>query len=244
VLLVHAITPSEARPGPDKGLRGQQLVCIEGEGLTCWATELRSGERFTTLDLLEQHKLVSHIYEQRAATLPARFPTWFADAAAVRERLRNGRAELSDALERVRGRSEFAVTALWTPAADEEGALAREHEAPSGAPEGPLSEVASRGTRYLLERQKVLQRGERQRLHAMAVAEEIQRSVGADLVDVRRQVCPSARVALSLALLVPREAARNVDGRLPRRARGVRILVSGPWPPYSFAGHAPLVRQA
>jgi hypothetical protein len=54
-------------------------------------------------------------------------------------------------------------------------------------------------------------------------------------VDSRRQICPSKDVAVTLALLVPRGNADSVKRSLPRAASDVRILVNGPWPPYTFA---------
>jgi hypothetical protein len=42
-------------------------------------------------------------------------------------------------------------------------------------------------------------------------------------------------VALSAALLVPRASAENVRKRIARTEQDVRILINGPWPPYTFA---------
>jgi hypothetical protein len=76
---------------------------------------------------------------------------------------------------------------------------------------------------------------ERRRERATELADAIEKRVGADLVDSRRRVCPSPSVALSLALLVPRENAHELVARLLSLAQDVRILVNGPWPPYTFA---------
>ena len=64
--------------------------------------------------------------------------------------------------------------------------------------------------------------------------EQTERLVGSDLVDVRK-FCPSVIVALSSALLVPRASADRIKARLSRDEQDVRILVNGPWPPYTFA---------
>ena len=44
-----------------------------------------------------------------------------------------------------------------------------------------------------------------------------------------------ALVALSSAVLVARASAEDVKNRLIRAEQDVRILVNGPWPPYTFA---------
>jgi hypothetical protein len=79
------------------------------------------------------------------------------------------------------------------------------------------------GTRYLQRRARVEK-----------LADELERLVGADLLEARRKVAPSEKVALSLALLVRRSTAGAVIRRITRRGPDVRILVNGPWPPYSF----------
>ncbi len=54
-------------------------------------------------------------------------------------------------------------------------------------------------------------------------------------MDVRHSLCPSQSVGLSSALLVKRSRAADVQARLVRTQHDVRILVNGPWPPYTFA---------
>ena len=73
------------------------------------------------------------------------------------------------------------------------------------------------------------------RERARELADEIERVAGADLVAVWRQVCPSTGVALSSALLAPQARAKDLMARLLGMQDGVRILVNGPWPPYTFA---------
>ena len=66
------------------------------------------------------------------------------------------------------------------------------------------------------------------------LADELERLVANDLVEVRHQICPSATVALSSAVLVPRTRAEKIRAQLIRAEQDVRILVNGPWPPYTF----------
>jgi hypothetical protein len=89
--------------------------------------------------------------------------------------------------------------------------------------------------RFLRARQRYFAGSDRRRERAHQLAEAIERSVGSSLVAVRTQVCPSRVVGLSMALLLPRAEAADAIGRVPRVQRDVRILVNGPWPPYTFA---------
>ena len=56
--------------------------------------------------------------------------------------------------------------------------------------------------------------------------------------DAQHRLAPSERVALSSALLVPRDQAEALAERarqLGTELDDVDLVVSGPWPPYSFA---------
>jgi hypothetical protein len=214
-LLLRALTtaeaPREAPPG---------LVGVHEAGIIAWATGVAEpAPRFGRDDLLEQHQLISRLHAQFEACLPARFPSWFADEHALRAEIRGRQAEFRTALDAVQGRCELAVTVLWDNPVD---------------PVVP-TEASAPGTRYLRERQQALVGSDRRRARARELADEIEHVAGADVVAVRRQVCPSAAVAVSAALLAPRGCADELIARLPRARDGVRILVNGPWPPYTFA---------
>jgi Gas vesicle synthesis protein GvpL/GvpF len=122
------------------------------------------------------------------------------------ELLKARHAELVKALDRVAGGVELAVTALWT------------HEAPP-----PRT-----GTAYLRARAQEIETAER-------LAKQVETACGEHIVQVEHHILPSREIALRSALLVSRDRVMTVTQRLPREMRGVRILVNGPWPPYTFA---------
>jgi hypothetical protein len=197
-LLLHAVVPAE-----DMGLREPLLGTVAGPLLGIATAE--------DTDMLEHHRVVQELHERFSACLPARFPTYVEDAETLRTLLTEREEALWAALERVRGRSELAVTAMWT-------------RAPTVAEGGP-------GRRYLLRLQW-------QQRVAREVADEVERVARPEAQSVQRALNPRPGTAVSLAVLVPRESTGVVVKRLssldPRD--DVRILVSGPWPPYSFVG--------
>jgi hypothetical protein len=217
VLLLHAILPAEAAEPPPAGLRGWPLREVRASGLGAWATLCDTGESFSPgrEDLLAHHRLI-----QRAlgACLPVRFPTWLADEPALAALLEQRRVELFDALARVRGRVELAVTACWTSEAAADAPLR------SGAP----------GRRFLEERRRRYAVADQRRAEAQRLAKLLERQP--EVVEARHRLCPSQAIGLSSAVLVDAEHAEAVRERLPRElGENVRILVNGPWPPYSFA---------
>jgi hypothetical protein len=217
--LLHAVTAADAAEARPMGLRGQPLIVVRHAELAAYASHFDApAENFGRADLLAHHDIISRLAAQMDV-LPARFPTWLADEDAVRRELDRRRGDLVEALERVRGRVELAVTAVWT-------------EAPA---EIPPPAAATPGRKYLLGRQQAFSGSDQRRVRARALADNTERLIGSDLVEIQHQICPSATVALSSAVLVPRASAENVKGRLARAEHDVRILINGPWPPYTFA---------
>jgi hypothetical protein len=216
MLLLHGISLAEAPIGNERerGLRNQPLVRINSGVLvahvTCWLIESRELEQ---RDLLAHHALIDRLHARDGACLPARFPTWVEDEHNVRETLGRRTTEFSQALERIRGRLELAVTVL----------------AESGPHPDPLPEGEGVGTRYM-----------RERLHARRQANEVsaqlRRLVEPEAVELQESAAPG--VVLSLALLVAKDRADELARRLRTATpdqQGIRILVNGPWPPYTFA---------
>jgi hypothetical protein len=213
--LLHAITSPETQPIDRPGLRGAPLVRVTDGALVAWASVLDdTGEPFDRRDLLEHHEIISHLHAWVDACLPARFPTWLDD-----EKMGQRRDQLVSALERVQGRCEVAITALWTTPDDEPA----------------TSEALTPGVSFLRARQRYFAGSDRRRARAHELSLVIERCLGASLVEMRSRVCPSDMVGLSMALLLPRGSAADVIERLPRSQADVRILINGPWPPYTFA---------
>ena len=212
-LLLRAITlpPTEVVAGVER------LVRVDTAGLTAWATELPNSEpRFGHTDLLEHHRVVTDIFNRVEACLPARFPSWF-----DQERVLSRHAQLAAGLERVKGCCELAVTGVWLGGDD--------------VPE-TVEGVAS-GRAYLARRQRAYASSDRRVARANQLAGEIGQRLGDAVVEARRKVCPSPTIALSLALLVKRTSldVEEVRATVGCTADDVRILVNGPWPPYTFA---------
>lgn len=212
-LLLHAITTSPRTELTEPCAR------ISVGKLTAWVSRT-DNQSFTREDALRHHEVVCVIFDAVEACLPARFSTLVKDEHALREQVEEQAAALSDELELVRGAAELAVTAVWTTA----------------EPSGEI-EATSPGRQYLLRRQAELTAAEQRRAQATELAAWLEREVGDALRATDRNITPSKEVALSLALLVERQAAEAVRERLAQCVqRDLRILVHGPWPPYTFVG--------
>lgn len=185
-----------------------------------WASDVDTGIAWTRDDMLGHHAVVTLVDNAANGCLPARFGT-----ELVVTLLREKQDELREALDRVHGRAELAVTVL----------SGRGHEARSVDPSA--EESTPSGTVYLRARAARL-------AAARDLAERVETIAGADLAASEHRLAPSDGVLLSSALLIERAVANTVKARLYREARDVRILVNGPWPAYTFAALGARVREA
>jgi len=235
-LLVHAIGPAVSAAPATTGLRGRDLrhIVAPGPGLGLWATGWDSPPGpLGRDDAFGHHAIVAAIAEA-GPCLPVRFGSWLPDDAAAIDLL-TGRADAFRAqLGRVAGRSELAVTLLLK---DRPVTPGRGHTvaAPS------VSSVGEGVGRRFLEARRLDQaETAARRATAEALAADLVAflgTLGVPPADVRHETCPTSEVALSLSALIPTADASGVKEAMIRLAGGfggVRGVVSGPWPPYSF----------
>jgi hypothetical protein len=219
-LLAHAIT-RRATGGPEAGIRGRPLEQIAAGELGLWATLWDGEPTLSRDDAFAHHDLVAVLCDA-GPCLPVRFGTWLADAEAARRSLEAEQDRFAAAVDRLADRREIAITLLWLDAAVTEG---RGHAvAPSG--------------RAFLERQRAMHAvTDERRTAGDAFAARLAADLAVDQADVRHESCPSAEVALSMSVLAARAEADALKVRATVAAAaidGVRAVVSGPWPPYSF----------
>ena len=219
-LLAHAIT-RRATGGPEAGLRGRPLEQIAAGELGLWATLWDGEPTLSRDDAFAHHDLVAVLCDA-GPCLPVRFGTWLNDEDAARRSLEAEQDRFAAAVDRLGDRREVAVTLLWRGAPSSEG---RGHAVvPSG--------------RAFLERQRAVHAvTDERRREAEALAVRLRTELSVDQADVRHESCPSAEVALSMSLLAPRGEADALKARATAAVgamEGVRGVVSGPWPPYSF----------
>jgi hypothetical protein len=161
--------------------------------------------REMTAEVLWRHEEVVEALMEERDLLPMRFGTLVEDDEAAVRALEERREELKTSLDRVRGAVELAVRA----------------EADPGSPATP---AAASGTEYM---------------RAKAHRTEAARLLHEPLAFLAREsiVRPGPEV-LRAAYLVDREAVDAFVGlvkRLQATHDGLRVLCTGPWPPYSFA---------
>ena len=226
-LLAHAIT-RRTTGGPATGLRGQPLDQIAGGELGLWATRWDAEPALSRDDAFAHHDLVAVLCDA-GACLPVRFGTWLNDEAAARRSLEADQDRFTAAVDRLDERREVAITLLW-----QDGGSAG-----AGDPgPGPAKAGAGPGRRFLERQRAVHAVADDRREVAEGFAARLAEELAVDQADARHESCPSPEVALSLSLLARKDEADALKARATAAVAalaGVRGVVSGPWPPYSFA---------
>lgn len=217
VLLLYALIDDGTGVGPlpAMGLAGRPLRTVACGQLTAIVSEHERAPGCDVESLWCYEQLLERVMA-RAALLPARFGTTFADDRELVAAVSAREPDLCDALQRVRGAVEIAVRAP----ADAGSAAIGERPGQHQAGERQVGErQGGPGRAYMLGR---LAARARQR----QLARELERALGG-LVRAR-----APRGEGSYALLVDHA---NVE-EVARRARELGLLASGPWPPFNFTG--------
>jgi Gas vesicle synthesis protein GvpL/GvpF len=183
----------------------------------------------------------ARLHEVADAIVPLAFGTVFRDDDRVLQMLTEQAGALTTRLEEVHGAAEWVVALHLLREPDP-----AEVAAASSAVQALRAEVeaSSPGRAHLLRRQLAeLERVEARRLQAetaTAVLERL-RSVATDTYQESLPADAAERPLLRASVLVPRaDEARFLDTVHDLRERWpeptYRVLVTGPWPPYRFAG--------
>ncbi|MGP3988798.1 GvpL/GvpF family gas vesicle protein [Streptomyces sp. 3N207] len=176
------------------------------------------------------HQAVVDALTAVTCPLPLRLATVYRDDDGVRRALEAGREQFSHTLDRLAGRVEWGV---------------KVHAQQEPAPAAASAPAASSGREFLRRRRQEVTSRE----NALQEAEELGRTLHAALTaqaeDARVYPAQNPQLSrtpgqnlLNAAYLVPRERSEEFVTRVERLGAhdpSVRVELTGPWAPYSFA---------
>jgi hypothetical protein len=206
VIELYAITDHPGPPLPD--IAPLRAVAADDLAAVC----APAGDGTASPDALWRHEAVVEALMAERDVLPVRFGTRLADDGAARQVIQQRHDDFAGALARIRGAVELSLRALLVG-------------------QQPPARLTEDATEYL-----------KARARAAAAADEAVRTVHEPLCELaranRRRTPGSVPEVLRAAYLVDREGvddfARHV-GLLQQGHPELRLLCTGPWPPYSFA---------
>lgn len=226
---LYCVVPSGH--GPPKGLRGLHRVeieMLEAGSVAAWWAELARPPR-ATIDHVRTHdRVVRRAITEMITPLPARFGQWFARPAMLAARVGESAAAYGGTLSSVAGAAEFGVVIR----ADTRGPESSMEESPAAS-----NVAASAGRAYLRGLAESHDQSRRARERALCVQREVDDAVEHLVRDARPLEVSSRRDDVArIVHLVERTRAAEYVATVQKFDRpGVRIVLTGPSPPYSFA---------
>jgi hypothetical protein len=225
---VYAITRRDTPlPTTISAAIAPRLAMISWRDLAAVTRRVADEGPHLTMQAVLHHEQVVEAVRKKGPALPVRFGTVFHSASSITSVLAERYERLAADLCRLGDKAELSLTALW---ARDEGREGRD--------EGCGVRNAGSGGRYLRARAAELQLEEALEERAHSFAEKLDEVLGELSLERRVSLVPTPRVAIRTSYLIePAKAAafRMAFDALRREQTELRMLLTGPWPPYSFA---------
>jgi hypothetical protein len=241
------------------GIGEEQVRTITCSGLTALVSDVSLAEfgeaalreNLENLDWLDEVARLHHYVIDAAARLfpllPVRLATVYGDDTAVCAALADHRDQLRDTLRRLGGRVEWGVKAYAAPESESEAERVPAAREPVGAGAGTgTGPNSGTGLAYLKRRRAELAAGRESRTGAVNGAREVHARLAGHAEAAMLRPPQSAQLSgirlpmlLNAAYLVKAGDGTSFTAAVAGEATAhpeLRIELTGPWPPYSFAG--------
>jgi len=224
-------SPAQPRPGIPPGVGGKPVFVLAQNGLSAGFSELAESDLVPDISqILAYEAVVEHLYRD-LTVIPMRYGCQLEDASAARGLLERHRDEYGTLLDELEGLTEMGIHVLL----DSSGAGPESDAWPVPPKSFPL--LCNSGAAYLAAKRQRYLGLDRATLHERLLVEELWGSLAG--LYVRRKVeFPDSNRSrlLSLYFLVPRASVESFRraARYLHPKESVKLLLSGPWPPYNF----------
>ena len=219
-LLVYALVDRSFSISRLRGIEHEPLRLVRVGKAAAVIGSVRRRLEPNTASIRRYDDIVRMLAERTTAILPARFGTTVADVHEIQQLLHARQRPLARALGHVRGRAQMTVRLMLEPAID---------SPEPRAVDASRVNAMGRGAAYL--RQRAADAARSREIPAFqTVRASVQRFIRDEQVEKRKDIA-------TVYHLIPRASAASYRRTLETAAResGLRIIVSGPWPPYAFA---------
>jgi Gas vesicle synthesis protein GvpL/GvpF len=214
-----------------RGLDEEPARLFTHEGLAAVVSRFDEAPAAVTREHVLAHNRVNSQVLAAVTPLPFRFGT-LTDEPRLAAYLRERGPDLRAALARVRGCVEMSVKLM-----EKSGVRSRESEVESEAGVADFG-AAGAGTAFLLKKRREMLGEEGARRRAEEEAAWLASGVCELARETAARLSPSEAIIVRAAHLVERARVDEYRARLRALAaerRDLRLLTSGPWPPYSFS---------
>jgi hypothetical protein len=218
------------------GVGGARVRVLTLGGFAAVVSEAGDEAAAVNEENLLAHNRVNAAALAAATPLPCRFGTRAA-AERLAEYVSANEAALSAALARVRGRVEMSVKLMLKAEGQKPEVEGEGGESPRASAGGAGRGAAGAGTAFLLKKRREMLGEEGARRRAEGAAAWLAEGLAGLARETAERLSPSEAIIVRAAHLVERARVSEYRARLRSLAAGrgdLRLLVSGPWPPYSF----------
>jgi hypothetical protein len=212
----------DALSGPVRGISGAPVRLEKIEDLGILVSDFNGDAVPVTQENAMDHAAVVRSVLDRTTPLPFRFGTLVTEQQ-LRSYIMARKPALETNLSLVRGCVEMSVKIIWEVPKDKEEL----HQSDQGL-----------GTTFLAEKRREIMGSELRAAQAKEISAWLQKSVSGLTRGEKVSIQPSERLVLSAGHLVPRASLtlyREKTSQVREERPDLHFLLSGPWPPYSFA---------
>jgi hypothetical protein len=224
-LHLYCIVPAGRAPVAVAGIDGSPVRMVAAGDVACWVSAHSRRPGASALTLQAHNAVATAAMDRTVTPVPLRFGQWLGDAAAVRRELERASGQWLTLLARFEGHAEYGVrvTAGSAPAAPD---AARD-----------VRPVQNSGTEYMAGLARRQAEAAHRHAEGERIAAMIQARAASMIRDSRSEPLATPGGVVSLAHLV---AWGDVDAyhavmQQVSHLTTLRLLCTGPWPPYSFS---------
>ena len=213
------------------GVGGQRVFTVNHEGLGAVLSELAEPESPRDASELLVYEAVVEFFYHHLTVIPMRYGCRVESPREAIGLLRKNHDAYGALLQELEGLGEMGVQVLLDPSGDGMESNAR----PVRARSLPLE--WGTGAAYLAAQRQRYLGLDRASLERRQLVEELCHSLCGSFVRHKVESPPSTRGRLlSLYFLVPRDSVESFrrEARRHHASEPVKLLTSGPWPPYNF----------
>ena len=212
---------------PTLGISGAPVRVLESENLSVLVSDLNEDSVPVTRDNALAHAAVVRSVLDRTTPLPFRFGTIVTEEQ-LRSYLSTHNPALENKLASVRGCVEMSVKIIW------ENSAAKQPETHDETQAG----TQGVGTNFLAEKRRQIIGDEERVTEATGISTWLHESLSGLIKEEQVTIRPTERLVLAAAHLIEREKIAQYRKKAAETCQNrpdLHFLLSGPWPPYSFA---------
>ena len=227
ILCVYALTAPSSTHVVDHGIAGERLRAITAGRIMALAGELRRAPKPTVRNLRRYAAVIEALADRAPAILPARFGTCMTDLDELTLVLRSRQDALRRGLRAVRGRAQMTIRVVLGSDSGDAGFPSQTRVTERSRVR--LENEATQGRQFLQQRARSAARA-REIPGFDPIRTAAKRWLKDERIEKRSGVA-------TVNHLIPRGSASAYRAAVERAGAraGVRLVVSGPHPPYAFA---------